>query len=349
MVALDYKQPRVSNERELDGLETELTIGQVGLSEVDCNRLKQIMSTAVTKNAFRHRWVLAQAGSADFLVVAADSVEGVRVDAPGMAVMAGAAETVPDGCKRISWPLRYEELIPMLHTVENSVAVKRTPGSGVVSAVTPRLATSVRDADPASQLTRLAMMIREGAGVGMGNRAWKVNGMTATPVYFVPGERYFYLSGSIAALRNLTADSDLRFQPVATGEVDTTIGKMPLVMLQWIVGIKYGHLGLLPWLRDKKAYKLKRYPAFETLRHTPEHRRIAAALMRPRKSVRHISKLIQVDENVVAGFVNASSICGYLVTADPRIVNAISKTVEAPRRALLQSFRKALGILSTND
>lgn len=330
-------------------METELTIGQVGLSEVDCNRLKQIMSTAVMKNAFRHRWVVAQAGSADFLVVAADSVEGVRVDAPGLAVMAGAAETVPDGCKRISWPLRYEELVPMLHSVENSVARAGTSSFGAAPSVTRGPATSATEADPASQLTRLAMMIREGAGVGMGNRAWKVNGITETPVYFVPGERYFYLNGSLAALRNLTSESDLSFKPVATGEVDTTISKMPLVMLQWVVGIKYGHLGLLPWLRDKKAYKLKRYPAFETLRHRPEHRRVAAALMRPRKSVRHISKLIQVDEDVVAGFVNASSICGYLVTADPRIVNAISKTVEAPRRALLQSFRKALGIFSTNE
>jgi len=328
-------------------LETELTIGQVGLSEVDCNRLKQIMSTAVMKNAFRHRWVVAQAGSADFLVVAADSVEDVRVDTPGLAVMAGAAETVPDGYKRISWPLRYEELVPMLHSVENSVARAGTSGFGAAPSALPEPATP--ETDPASQLTRLAMMIREGAGVGMGNRAWKVNGITATPVYFVPGERYFYLNGSLAALRNLTSESDLSFKPVATGEIDTTISKMPLVMLQWIVGIRYGHLGLLPWLRDKKAYKLKRYPAFETLRHTPEHRRVAAALMRPRKSVRHISKLIQVDEGVVSGFVNASSICGYLVTADPRIVNAISKTVEAPRRALLQSFRKALGIFSTNE
>jgi len=322
----------------------ELSIGQIALSDADYSRLKEIMCEAIAKQTFSCRWVIGKAENADFVVVAADYVDSLAsfnalksADKQVVVILAGMSDEVPAGCNSISWPLRYEELIPLLQSIDRELAPAEVGQSEV-----PKT-----DEQVDSQLVRFAMMIREGRDVGSGNRAWRVTGIGVKSLYIVPGENFFYFSGSLIGLADLTPDTSLIFAPIGKDQIDTTLTKKPILMLQWLVGISSGPLGLLPWLQSKHAFKLRRFPAFHQLRHSPIHRRVAAALMRPCREVSKIAKLTGADESLVAGFINASSMCGYLMTAEAKQSGVkIIKRATKRRRALLQSFRAALGISS---
>jgi hypothetical protein len=330
----------------------ELAIGQIGLPEFDYNRLKKIMASAVVKRAFKHRWVIGKPENADFLIVVAGSVESAELAAvtrsdsnPVIVVMAGESDSVPEGCKRISWPFRYDELIPMLNNLENQRAVNDESQAEV-----PQTDKRQLESESSNPIIRLALMIKDSSGdSGSNKRAWQVDGIAESPIFVIPGEPYFYFKGSLAGLQNLAADAELNFSTVPAEEIEIKSARKPLLMLQWLVGINSGSFGLLPWLQDQRAYKLRRYPAFEMLHHTPEHRRIAATLTRPCQNMQQIAQLTHADDKTIAGFVNASNICGYLLAADSKTMGTTTaKKSGAPRRALIQSFRKALGITSTH-
>jgi hypothetical protein len=134
--------------------------------------------------------------------------------------------------------------------------------------------------------------------------------------------------------------------PVPKEQITVHVGRKPIVMLQWLVGLQTGALGLLPWIDSSQPLRLTRYPEFQILHHMPAHRRIAAALSRPRDGVGAVAALTNEDLPTVAGFVNAVSLCGYLCSTAPdsKTSGVAARAPNAARRSLFASFRKALGI-----
>ncbi len=319
----------------------ELGIAHVGLAKTDVQRLKAVMAMAITNDTLAARWCMRETGTADLVIFAPDSPEGQAMAAAGrasrakvFAVLAGESEHVEVACERLAWPIRLEGLLELLKKVEKRSAAE----AGVSEPPPPSLH------DSGSHLVRLASLLRD-APESTDGVAWRIDGASRRPLYIVPGRRSFYFGEPLTALRNLDFDVQLDFVPLPIEEVSDKAAAKPIQMLQWLVGLRTGTSGLLPWIDAGSAFKLKKFPEFQILLHTPGHRRIAAILSQPRAGIETIARMTGQDEQVVSGFVNAASLCGYLQTLGRKSAAAPTpKRGDASRRALFRSFRKALGI-----
>lgn len=323
----------------------DLGIAQVGLSAADAHRLKTIMVMAVTSGQLDHRWVMGEMNDAVLVVTAVDSQERAALESAVsvrhgkiLAVLAGESDEVPRGVLRLPWPIRLEGLIPLLKYVEKNAAklVRRAERQ------------TVPPSDAENHLLRLASMLRATEGSGV-SAVWRVDGLSKQSLYVALGDDAFYYKDSLATLRNIDAAKKLEFIPEPVETLHARDGERPLIMLRWLVGIQTGAFGLLSWIDRDRAMRLKRYPAFQMLHHTSGHRRIAAALARPRVGVSELVQLTGENATTVAGFVNAAALCGYLVTDSAVGERTVSrKLILGPKRALIQSFRRALGIANAN-
>lgn len=324
----------------------ELGIAQAGLSESDSRRLKTMLIMALRNSGLlRETWIFTNVAAANLVVTNLDSEEGRALinGGEGMkgqlyAALAGEADEIPAEFLRLSWPIRLENLIKLLQAVEEK-AEQLGPQSDKPPATAP-----IED----SGLLRFASFLRESDNAET-NTAWKIEGVGRRSVYVSPADKVFYFGESLNRLRGIDPDIQLNFVPVPIESVGGKAGKKPLTMLQWLIGLQTGASGLLPWIDNDLAMMLRRYPAFHILHHTPEHRRIAAVMSRPRKNVEIIASTAGVDALLVYSFVNATNLCGYLSQKEVKSLKGTSALGLTKRpRALFKSFRKALGIESNN-
>lgn len=323
-----------------------LKIAQIGLSDTDSHRLKTLLGMAVINSAsLRQKWVFGDTADANLIVTGSESEEGrAIINAPVekagrvYAILAGQADAVPAGCLKLPWPIRMEDLLLLLQAVEQRTKTSAEPDT----------ATAVPEPATDNGLIRLASFLRDSDNSGS-NAAWKIEGASRRPIHIAPGEKVFYFGESLSNLREIDADIQLNFVPVPIEELSELAGRKPLAMLQWLVGLQTGPYGLLPWIDNKSAMKLRRFPAFQILHHTTAHRRVAAVLSRPRREVDTIAELAGVEPAFVRNFINAANLCGYLIQVDGKSSKLAARTGTAKRpRSLFKSFRKALGIESVN-
>jgi hypothetical protein len=328
----------------------ELGIAHLGLSEPDSYRLRTVSSFAATVAVLRHRWVMSVPEKADLLVVNSDwPPPRIRSSANGMrqivAVLAKDSDEVPGGYLRLRSPIRLENLLSLLTAVEGSA-------ERIWRERLTRAGAGVSE-DMLSPLLELAALIREetirreGDGAEPSGALWSASGFTEQPLIICPGERAFYSDEPLIS-PSLEKDVPIEIVPVAEHEAGPLSGKRPLVMLQWAVGLYSGRNGLLPWIGLERPIRLTRYPPFTALWHAPAHRRIAAALSRPRNDLQAICQVARSDVRTVTGFINAASLCGFLRSAPPDPAPARTGR-PVVRRSLLQSFRRALGIKTDGD
>ena len=321
----------------------EFGVAQLGLAEVDAHRLKTIMGVAAMSGALKHHWVMCNPGRADLIVLSADSVSqmpGAKRDSKRqvLAILAGEADEVPSGYHKLPWPIRLEHVVSLLGIVESKAEKAKRP-SNVSSPAEP---------GHDNHLIGLAFILRAGIAAAPGV-IWRVNGIAEDPLHIALAERVFYFNDSLDSLRGLAADIRLAFVPVPIEAMRAMRGSRPLIMLQWLVGLETGVYGLLPWIDTQRAMQLRRYPEFQVLLHTPAHRRIAAALARPRASAEVLAKMTGEDPVTIAGFINAVSLCGYLISVGAELPrHSVAAFADTAKRTLFKSFRKALGIVSGN-
>lgn len=322
-----------------------LTMSQIGLSPADQQRLKAIMGILLTNQGMEHRWSMGAPGESQLVIIAADSDEGLAfaaenagTDGKLLAVLAGESDTVPGSCVRLPWPLRVEDMLRVLKKAEN-LAEASSPAE-----TSARPAPPVQGDNSADHIMRLAVMLRD-ANEASGDAVWYIKGFGNRSLYVVPGHRSFYYGDSLATLRNLDPKAHLEFVPISQEQLPGRQLQKPIVMLQWLVGLLTGPLGPLPWIRQDSVLRLRRFPEFQMLHHTPQHRRMAAALSRPRKGLDSLVQLTELELADVTGFINAVSLCGYLMTMDVKSgVPKVDVSQVSKKRTLFKSFRKALGI-----
>lgn len=325
------------------GLAPDRGIAHVGLAVADQTRLKAILGIAVAGGGLAARWRMCDAADACLVVVGAGSSEGARfVAQPDLqqgkvvAVLAGESDQVPAGCTRLPWPIRLEHVLALLKRIE------QTP----VSAPSAKRSAAARG--PESHLVRFASLLRD-AATAPRNLVWRISGMHKRSIYVALGERAFYFADSLAHLRTVDPDVELEFVPVPAEAAPGHGTRRPIVMLQWTVGLLNGPIGLLPWIDAAGAFRLKRFPEFQMLHHAPSHRRMAAALARPRHGLDQVVALTESDSASAAGFINAASLCGYLTVLEAKEPAAAApRAPSGSRRALFSSFRRALGIATAN-
>ena len=323
-----------------------LGISQVGLSDSDSHRLRTILAMVMMNSpTAREKWVSTDATAANLVVTDVESSAGQELidsskDNEGLlvAVLAGEADKVPEGCLKLAWPSRVEELLRLLITAQERLEQFESSPSALTE-----------DAQGGSSgLVQVASMIRDSDEKGS-NTAWRIDGLSSRPVYISPGDSIFCFGGSLIKLRALDPKLQASFVPVPIEDINAKHDKKPLVMLQWLIGLQTGQFGPLPWMDKDMAIKLRRYPAFHILHHSSAHRRIAAVLSRPRRNMENVANLARVDLADVHSFINASSLCGYLQFCESKPQKGARSSGSSSRpRAFFNKLRNALGIEPVN-
>jgi hypothetical protein len=327
----------------LGGDVRELHISHVGLSEADLKRLKAVMVAIVSNGDVDARWCMGDATTANLVLVSPDSdvarqfaVDPARNPRQVIAAVVGESDSVSFECEKLAWPIRLTSLLDLLKRVE-------ARASKVDASDVPDIPNAPAD----NQLMQLARLLREGESAD--DLVWRVSGLSNRPVYVAAQQRSFIYEDSLLNLLQFDPHAALQMEPITADQLPPQDQRKPIRMLQWLIGLRSGRIGLLPWLKAGSTFRLKQFPEFQLLHHSSEHRRIAAALSRPRSGIQAISDATELSLANVIAFVNAASLCGYLKVSDGgAIATATKKPVAGTRRALFQVFRRALGIAS-ND
>jgi hypothetical protein len=321
----------------------ELFISQVGLSAADVQRLKAVMVVIVSNAEVQARWCMGEPNTAHLVLVAPDNAQAQEfVAANGqnsrqvIAALVGESDTVSFACEKLPWPIRLTSLLELLKKVEDRMKT---------AANAPRTVVTQAPAD--NNLVRLATLVR---GTDHGDKvAWRITGLSDRPMYVAAPQKAFIFEDSLLHLLQLHTEVELDFVPMPLEALPETGQRKPIRMLQWLIGLRTGRLGLLPWIDPDSSFRLRQFPEFQLLHHTAEHRRIAAALSRTRYGISSISEMTEINARIVVSFVNAVSLCGYLKIGEPgAAATAARKISGGTRRALFQVFRKALGIVSAD-
>ncbi len=321
----------------------ELHISHVGLSVADVKRFKAVMIAIVSNRDVEARWCMGEPHTANLVLVSPDSevarqfvADPARKTGQVIAALVGESDSVAFECEKLPWPIRLANLLELLQRVE-----RRIPSDALTSA------PEIPSAPAGNTLVKLARLLRD---VESGDPlAWRINGLSERPVYVAAHERSFIFEDSLLHLVQFDPYALLEMVPITVDQVPREDQRKPIRMLQWLVGLRSGRIGLLPWIKADSTFRLKRFPEFQLLHHSSEHRRIAAALSRPRAGIQAIAEATQLNSATVLAFVNAASLCGYLKISDlGTAATPLKKPSDGPRRALFQVFRRALGIAS-ND
>jgi hypothetical protein len=322
----------------------ELHISQVGLSAPDLERFKETMVTIVSNKSMSVRWCMGDPDTAHLVLVSPDSPEAqsfVAARAAGerqiIAAVVGESDVVTFDCVKLPWPIKSASLLELLGKVERRI---RKSDSALPSGILP--------ASEANKLVQLAMLIRDAPS---GDKlAWRISGLAERSIYVVPGQGTFISGDSLLHLLQLDMNLVPKFVPFPHENLPPLGEQKPIRMLQWLIGLRIGHMGLLPWIKADSTFSLKQLPEFQLLHHSPEHRRIAAALSRPRAGIKVVSEVTELRVGTVVAFINAASLCGYLKISDGggAAAPASNGMSGGSRRTLFQVLRKALGIASAD-
>jgi hypothetical protein len=298
-------------------------------------------------------WRVCTVEEADLVIVAPKSVgsqllleRAIRQRGPVISALVGAADTVPPGCEKLSWPVRGNDLRNLLLTVDERGG--RGSGSDGASHSGANVgALSTHEPVPRGSLLDLAYVLKEANEPDSYGCAWMVLGIGCKPLYVAPRLSAFLFEGSLLTLRDRLSDplrdDSLAITRISEQNLPQSVTGKPLIMLQWLVGILLAQKSLLPWIDSEAAYSLRHWPDFALLQHGPEHQRIAAVLVNHAELLPDIVRLAQVGEHALNEFLNAASLTGRLVaTTAPH--TAAFRYSPSVGNALLQRLRKALGI-----
>lgn len=311
-------------------------IAQIGLRPADDKRLRTMVGMATITGTVSRQWRMCSPAEADIVVVAPEDPEAQaalnnRSACPQakFAALVGTADQAPADCLKLPWPIRAEDVVRLLTKVEASSQDE-----------IPATASTM-----AADVLQLASLLRKAAEERDRDLVWRVTGTAHQPLYIAPAARKFFYQMPLARLRATALDAKLTFETLRQSAVpDDLIGR-PLLGLQWLAGDMIGPLGLLPWLKPDMPLRLKTWPNFPVLQHDARHRRIAALLAQSVNCLDELVELSGMDPFTVRSFVNASSLCGYLVSgASVRAPNAKRHALQRPGTSLFGRLRSALGI-----
>lgn len=314
----------------------ELGLAYIGLGEADVRRLRAMLMMAVADGSLRAHWSLVEARHANVIIVGAEMADQVERFARNnrlAVVLVGVADRVPPGTPTLSWPIRVEALLDLLGQAEARFV---SPGGSTSERPLIRLAHLLRCAD------------HDGASAG---NAWRVTGLSRTPIYIAPQRRQFFFTESLRSVHRFDLNSDIELTPLPLTELPIAREHpKPIVMLQWSIGLLTGAFGPLPWLKSSATMRLQRFPEFQILHHEPVHRRLAAAFSRPVVGIDAAVQLTSLNRQAVCSFVNGAELCGYLRTSDAPALpaSAPARVANGSRRSLAQLLRRALGIETTH-
>jgi len=125
----------------------------------------------------------------------------------------------------------------------------------------------------------------------------------------------------------------------------------PWDTLLWQTGLQAGQGALLPWLAGDCTYRLRRWPESGLLSRRAVFVRLAAHFSKELVTPESVAQNARMTLRDVTDFVNACSLCGYLVTGKRAVVEAPAAAASAAadsskeqKRSLFGKIRSKLGL-----
>lgn len=311
-------------------------IAQIGLRPADDKRLRTMVGMATITGVVSKQWRMCSPAEADLVVVGLDDPAGQAAlrnrsayPQATFAALVGATDEAPADCLKLRWPIRTEEVVELLKKVQDA----------------PKTAAPSAKSTIEGDALQLASILRHASAERDPDLVWRVKGLAHQPLYIAPLARQFFCQLPLARLRSMAPDMELSFETLKRSAVPDDLIARPLIGLQWLVGDMIGPMGLLPWIPPDMPLRLRTWPNFPALPHDARHRRIAAVLAKSVNSLHELAELSGMDIDTVRGFVNASSLCGYLASGVvSRAPVAKRPAVSSTRASLFSRLRSALGI-----
>lgn len=250
------------------------------------------------------------------------------------------------GTTAIRDPIRASELIELLNLVSTTLSCEAPQREWAALSPTTNTAIDGRDAFP------VAVALR-GLAKTKGHSAYALETGTIE-IHVKPAARTVHLAQSLddGELLRLAAPGvpiNIRELPAAQ-EVGPHVHKLDAFL--WRLGLHGEKNRLLPELPANASFKLRRWPDFGRIDHTPDHMRLAARLVRQKATVLELAMAAGLPVSHVNSFINACCLCE-LVEVQPveHATSSVRTTVvpQPPRYAgIFRTIRSVLGFGATS-
>jgi len=326
--------------------EATLLVSHVGLSSIQETVLRSML--AVLQGKTTARWEYSEAAAPGVLIVnpaTPQGVEALKNRTPNSQRI--IAVLIEDDSQVIALPpeaIRLDAPLRVMSTLD------------VLNAATVRLATSGGNSPSAvihlpqmqAAPSAFTLALREIAGYSSG--VFAIQSSAGDMVFWADEKRVFVSVGLVdyAQLHQLTG---LKAVPVSPGDAAVEQAwplAKPWVGLLWQAGLLAGQGNLLPWLSGDCTYKLRRWPDASLLASRPAFVRLSAHFARSKEWVTPASVAQTTSAKVgdVVDFINACSLCGYLIVGERVIATPPPAPVitSEEKKSLFGRIRATLGL-----
>lgn len=322
----------------------DLTLTSIGLPVRAELRLKSLLEVVNSKTA--DRWSFIEQGDAHVAIcdpASALSSVTLKRSAGSATRFFSLVEDVSRaaaGTSVIRDPIRASDLIELLNLVSSTLSCEAPEREWAALASATHTSIDGRDAFP------VAVALR-GLAKTKGHTVYALQaGLVEMHVKPVARTVRFVQPLDDAELLQLAAQGvpiSIRELPAAH---DTGGTSCQLDSLLWRLGLHGEKSRLLPELPVNASFKLRRWPDFGRIEHTPDHLRLAARLVRQKATVLELAMAAGLPVSNVNSFINACCLCE-LVEVHPvdhvtRAAHAATDRQPARYAGILKTIRSVL-------
>lgn len=324
-----------------------LTLTSIGLPLRAELRLKSLLEVVNAKTS--DRWSFIEQGDAHVAIcdpASALSSVTMKRGASGTTryfSLVEDASLAAAGTSVIRDPIRASDLIELLNLVSSTLSCEAPQKEW--AALTAATSTSIdgRDVFP------VAVALR-GLARGKSQSVYVLQA-AAFEMHVMPAARTVHLMEPVddEGLRGLAAPGvPISIRELAATQTSELVAQScKLDELLWRLGLHGEKSRLLPELPADASFKLRRWPDFGRIEHTPEHLRLAARLVREKATVLELAMAAGLSVSNVNAFINACCLCELIeVHAVEHAVRTVRATTpsQPPRYSgIFRTIRSVLG------
>lgn len=286
-----------------------LTLTSIGLPVRAELRLKSLLEVINSKTT--DRWSFVEQADAHVAIcdpASALSSVTMRRGASGATRFFSLVEDVSlaaAGTSVIRDPIRASDLIELLNLVSSTLSCEAPQREWAALASATTTSVDGRDVFPVAAALR-------GLAKGRGQSVYVLQA-GAFEMHVMPAARAVHLLEPI---------DDQGLLGLAAPGVPISIRELPATHAQglvaqscrldeflWRLGLYGEKTRLLPELPANASFKLRRWPDFGRIEHTPDHLRLAAHLVRQKSTVLELAIATGLAVSIVNAFINACCLC----------------------------------------
>jgi hypothetical protein len=321
-----------------------LTLTGIGLPVRAELRLKSLLEVINSKTT--DRWSYVEQGDAHVAIcdpASALSAVTMRRGASGPTrffSLVEDASLAAVGTGVIRDPIRASDLIELLNLVSSTLSCEAPQKEWAALTSSTNTSTDGRDAFP------VAVALR-GLARAKGQAAYVLQA-GAFEMHVMPAARTVHLMEPVdeQGLRSLAGPGvpiSIRELP-ATRAGELVAHSCKLDELLWRLGLHGEKSRLLPELPVHAWFKLRRWPDFGRIEHTPDHVRLASRLVRQKATVLELAIAAGLPVSKANSFINACCLCDLIeVHAVEHTARVATSTQPTRYAGIFKTIRSVLG------